>query len=1400
MTLYNYEGQTYNLDEGLTNEQAIQKIQSHLQSAGSAPSSPAPETISQLATDEPEDEVSTFSDIAQGVGAGFIGVPQGIAETVAAGVDLALDTNSSRAVTDGFESVKNYLGLTPETVAGETAEALTLFGSALIPVIGVLGRASSVARGASVLPATSSRAKLADAIGKSQAGKTLLGSSNAFTARAKLAATTSLTGGAVEMLVAPDGTHTLADAFDILPDALETEVDSGLQGRDEAGRRMRNKLRMFVEGSAIGATFETLFPVLGVTTRAISMAPGVPATARAVSGGFDYLGRKASSAFGGKVGKYFSSTGETNKSIFEDLTTIDNVTDQQARKAADLLASFDKETRKVVSGQKLFGKGKEGVQKSYDDLLTFLEGDLKALDQYGKNVVSAGTKMRSQIDELTDLSIKELEDSVAAGTVNQKLADATIEEMRHNRGSYVRRLYEGAFSDETVAITDIMKKPAYQQSVDQIAGLMQKADSSLTKEDAVSAAQLEVNKFFVKTGLDEGLNPDVALNIMKKAATKGRQEVTEVPLYNLSESLFLKRSGFLNKSPSFRKLLNEVRDPQELFLRTVTDLSKFTTTNKFFREFSQANRKSYDETIEALNQGQKPLVVSGENISPKSVAHRTLTDAGYVRLGERKPITGKKAGETIFSGQYGDLSGEYVPIELKSALTAPSRGAGLANELLAISLQAKGLSQMSKTVLNPLSQVRNFLSGVFMAGANGNLPRTAELGEAFNAVFKKVNALSDTESDKFYTMIGDLGLVDENLAVNEMKLLLRETQGMKSEKVATSLNSLIEKVPLVKPLQKIYSDTDTYWKTVGFLGEKAKFSAALRKAGLDPDNLGDAAADLVSAGLAPRSTDLTGKYGFLDVFASDIVKETMPIYSRVPEVIKSIRRIPIAGNFVAFPAEVMRNTTNIVQRSTKEMGFTAVSKDAQGNLISNIRGLNVDQARALEREIRAIGANRLTSYIGSAFVVPTAIAKASYAATGVTEEDVQAMKPLLPFYMEGNQLMSLGKPKDGKWEHADLSYMMPYDFALAPARRALEVYSQKGSIGASEASQITAALWSGFSSFMEPFASESLIAERVQDALPQDYFGRGGETATGSPIWEDANDTGTKIGNSFRHILGGFTPGGIEMIVKPTARGFESGRLASSISGDPTRTGREYNVHEEVFSATTGVRKLELDAPKSLSFRGYEFTELRSQSMSNFTRVAKANNSTNEDVIKAYLSANEDAFRAQRQMLGFINAAKAAGLDRQQIIIALKRDSNLADAEIGYLLKGEFKPVTLSDKVFRDVFAETAVKGEARTISKLPAQQLLELAREFNKKPLVQEGLAPKTQEQEPTTMDLGPVTPVQSQPVAAGTVPPSVPAQAGAVPAPQSAPASSSVRNNPAFMGGDPFSALKNMLTFGNN
>ena len=62
------------------------------------------------AVDFAGETVSTFGDIAQGVGAGLIGLPQGIVETVTSGFDYIFDTDSTRDVTAFSEGTKEFLG------------------------------------------------------------------------------------------------------------------------------------------------------------------------------------------------------------------------------------------------------------------------------------------------------------------------------------------------------------------------------------------------------------------------------------------------------------------------------------------------------------------------------------------------------------------------------------------------------------------------------------------------------------------------------------------------------------------------------------------------------------------------------------------------------------------------------------------------------------------------------------------------------------------------------------------------------------------------------------------------------------------------------------------------------------------------------------------------------------------------------------------------------------------------------------------------------------------------------------------------------------------------------------------------------------------------------------------
>ena len=45
-----------------------------------------------------------------------------------------------------------------------------------------------------------------------------------------------------------------------------------------------------------------------------------------------------------------------------------------------------------------------------------------------------------------------------------------------------------------------------------------------------------------------------------------------------------------------------------------------------------------------------------------------------------------------------------------------------------------------------------------------------------------------------------------------------------------------------------------------------------------------------------------------------------PTYSKVPPAIQSIRKLPL-GNFVAFPAEILRTATRIMDFNLKQMAY-----------------------------------------------------------------------------------------------------------------------------------------------------------------------------------------------------------------------------------------------------------------------------------------------------------------------------------------------------------------------------------------------------------------------------------------------------------------------------------------------
>jgi AraC-like DNA-binding protein len=1312
-------------------------------------------------------EQTVIGSIGRGVGAGLVSIPQGIAELGAAGIDLAADTELSRNTTEFFEDLKNKLGFTPERTAGRIAETLVNYGAIAIPVAGWLGAASQAARAAKLgqapLQAASRIRQSAYDFGRTDLGSALT------RRRVALAGTTALGTGLADILVDPSTNETLVDTWDALPDVLRTEDEEGLNGRELAATRLRNKLRVGAEGAAFTAVGEAILPAVGFAVRGAGALPGVPQTAQALSAGMNYIGsRLGEIPF---VRKNLTSRGFTPEEIFDSVGTARNIGEAEAREASKLVSKFDTALRKSTNAQKLFGRGRKALQRGYQDTTDLLTGNMTEAayrQLYGDRALKAAQDMRSAVD---NMSIRFADTVQAAPNLTAAQKNQLLQQFQANQGQYMRRQYELFLRPEKFLGADYRQLPQYAAARQQVVNVLQTRNPALPTSAADTQAELIIDEIFAKGLSSTGLDPAVAAKLQADAIARGGQviEGMRAPLFRLSQGMLKDRAQLLDNAPMLRELMGEVRDPKELFLRTIDDMASTASSQRLYDQISSFGVKPYAQATAEIGQGGRPFVIDGTTV-PDNV-----TLSGYIKLGEKNP-------ENPFGGQYGSLSGNYVPVEIYNSLTTPIRAYSGMQDALAIALQAKGVSQMTKTVLNPLSQIRNFLSNTFVVGANGLLGRNMGLFESADVLMS--NALNSPEQFKLFRSMANEGAIGQNIQLNELTQLLQEQTSRGVSAFIGRQGEAFKQSKIGAPvrfMEKMYQMGDDYWKIVGALGEKARYGAAFRAAGLDIDNMPAAAQQaLTNLGLARRTQSIADT-GFGDLLAIDIVRNTMPTYSMVPEAIRALRRIPFIGNFMSFPAEIIRTSGNIVNRGLKEMSFKAL--DDAGN--SLIPGLSRDAALRLQREVRAIGAQRMSGYVSMAIAAPIAAREAAHGALGITPEQEALMQQNAPFWTKGNQLMYISAPDaKGDAEYVDLSYMLPYEFMLTPARAALQEYQARGQVSDDALANIARASWEGFSKFVEPFASEALATERVIDVTT-----RQGRTREGATIYEEGAELGDKLGQSLMHVTGAFIPGIVDQFV--TIRGGEvvPGRVTRAITGQPSPAGDAYTIAEEVGTHLTGLRPLRLNTQRSLGYAGAEYSSLRTSASRIFTGRADDNDVDAQDVMNAYVRANEARRSHQAQLYNRIQTARNAGMSDRQIRDAF-RNTGVSRSELNRIMRNEFVPIDISRGLIREVNREVNVLNENRILQRLPTRDLNQLRNELRGTPLVPEQAeAPEMFGEE---VQAAPAPAPQAQ-AAAPAAPVAAPAPAPAA-APAPAPAATATRQSPAFLGSNPIDILRNM------
>lgn len=1409
-------------------------------------------------------------DIGKGIYSGIVSVPQGIAELGALGLDAALDTNTSRAVTKAFEYIKpDELG-----TAGEVTEDIVAFGAGFIPIAGWLGKAGQAAKAAKGGKALStagrgSFTKSAIDFGTSKTGQKALGT------WAGLTGSTAAATLGYSTAVANDGRATLSDNFDILPDALRTEADAGLTGRQEAARRFRNKLKVGVEDAIISGAFDTALKVGGKGFQAADELAGgkisaagakaaqatLDAPSKVTEGfmkGLESVSPEAAArvsqgaqAANQKFKQYFTASGGANEKLYETVQDARAVADMYEKQGLKAAEDWSRAADEFLKAGKLNKGTPADAQQLEASLHQYLLGNTKALDDYGDaGLTKAADKMIEVRSELEQGLITQLEDvlTVKDPDTGQRMIDQTtgkfmmkdpespaeikaakalkeMTESQNAQNGYLRRMFE-QYTNPTDFYRNLdLTSPEFDNAVNEVASHI-----VVNKGRAPNANDLAQAKRVVydSLGLQSlgGLPPELALkNLRQSIADKQKGKgfglvARERPVLSSIDDIFVERKEMLDVSPSLQKLKGVLTDPLEIYTRTITDMAQANAAADMYAGIAPLGNKLVD-AIDVLAKGGRPSIVDIPDPAKYSIDQletvykeelrpfdqiaadanaglpfddparvttedvveqykQQLRDAGYVQLGDNKDL------QHVFGGSYGELTGKFVSPETYGAITAPLRlGTGFLGEVTGILSNMRSLSQKMTIVPNPGAQVRNIVGNMGMLAANANLGRETDFSDMFKIFTSSLDNLDEAGLDRLARKISLTGVEDTSLVTRALKEYRKAGQDLTvSGKLSNAIDVFEDKIPFMKTFERIYSDSDSFFKGLSLLGEEKKLRNALAEANLRADPLVMEAFN--ANGLVKRAageTKLTQGLDNIEVMAGDIVKDTMPIYPRVGKAVRSIDMVPIFGNFTSFASENIRNSVNILNRGLKEMAF-----EVPPNLRSQI---GEQSSAALERQMRALGAQRLMSYAAVATIIPRSLVRASMTATGTTQEQMDAMRMQLPEYMDGHDLVILGNDQKGKIDYIDLSYVSPYAFVLDPARAALQVYREKGKLDKGEIDQIASGAWRGIEMFLEPFGSESMIFERVRDVLPSEGLlglgvGRGGKTSTGADVYAETDAQGEKFGESIGHIMNGIIPEYIRLagqVKNPLTGELEPGRVYRAVTDTPGKRGEEYNVFKEGARLVTGFTPMTVDLRNDFAFKGLEYTPRRTDAKSQASRVIKRADATMDDMTAAWNKYLDNLYREQSKLYTEIEAARAMGLSENDIRRNLVKGANIGRKEANSIMRGEFWPTQASKELYKDIVALRKAEGRTRVTDMPSFSTFNRLSRARNGEPLAisEPTAAPRA---EPPAVNFDDLIPQQPE----INFDDLIPQQQGMLtpPAPQPT-QTAAARIDPAILGNDP-------------
>ena len=600
-------------------------------------------------------------------------------------------------------------------------------------------------------------------------------------------------------------------------------------------------------------------------------------------------------------------------------------------------------------------------------------------------------------------------------------------------------------------------------------------------------------------------------------------------------------------------------------------------------------------------------------------------------------------------------------------------------------LAPKAISQVTKTILSPITHARNLISAGAFAAANGAivptggdfsslLPKslggkvfeTAGTGQGLLETAKRlsygrVRGTLTKEDIALYKRLLRAGVVQTQVQAGELKRLGLDfyknifVDPAKTETKAFRgfLGGFQKGKKIYSKIQDAYVAEDDYWKTITWGLERNRYEGIFANKGINANNFQDAlqgktvskdVAKYLQGGVKRNYDAVTKTYKgtyeeFMDEFAANLSRNLVPNYSYVGRTGQALRLSPF-GNFIAFPLEILRTGSNIIEQALKE------------------------RASGIP-EIVKLGNKRLLSFGLTVGGIPKISQETFKAMHDVSDEEMEALRRVVPEWSKNSTLLPMGRDKNGYLKYVDFSYSNAYDTLIRPFNTVFNSIADGKTDETSLKESLGAGLQESAVELLKPFTEESIFTEALVDSTIRRGIGRDGRR-----VWSEADDPFIKIVKGVGHISKSFEPGSYRQLT----------RIGNSLLGktDP-KYGKEYNLFDEL-PGLAGFGIKQSDPERSLIYKTSEFGSNLKKSENLFTSpLLRGGRVSPEDIINGYQYSEQARFQTLKKMAKDINAMKKLGMPDYKIRKELEKRKGLSKTIISDLMLGVYTPKRPSD-------------------------------------------------------------------------------------------------------------------------